>query len=232
MPGLVWPVDFYEEAGLKFALTFMKENKVGKNVWNLACFYQRTGEGLILGHSECCWDIATTYFWQSARNSLSAIFVFLRCSKIGQWTVTLLLPSSISRELVFVIHTLYQDSSSKLVFTEQEETKRLAQPCLFISTRCRKHVTNLWGANIASCCSASLFCPAIPPSPVCVLPSLAYIQHKFYYFPPRGVEQHGSGLIISSPGQENSSLFSLSCSMHKVLFWIIFTGQSGTTMSP
>lgn len=122
---------FNEEAGLKFALTVVKENKVGKNVWNPVCFYQRTGEGIILGHSECCWDIATTYLWQSARNSLSAIFVFLWCIKIGQWTVTLLLPPSISRELVrpvFVIHTLCQDSSSKLVFTKEEETKRLAEP--------------------------------------------------------------------------------------------------------
>lgn len=130
MPGLVWAVDFHEEAGLKFVLTSMRENKVGKNVWDLACFYQRTKEGIILGHSECCWGIATTYLWQSARSSLSAIFVILWCIKVGQWTVALLLSPSVSRELVhpvFVIHTLCQDSSSKLVFTEEKETKRLAR---------------------------------------------------------------------------------------------------------
>lgn len=140
---------------------------------------------------------------------------------------------------LFIIHTSCQDNSLRHVLTEVEGTKRLAGPLSLCQPNkvqqlyCRPVRSQQWPH-----CPEFLLHPRAPP--VLVFPSLAYIQRKLLWLSTLGSRKGWvrSYYLKSRPSKFLWSvgyevvLISLPCSMHKAPFWIIFTGQSGTTMSP
>lgn len=242
MPGLVRSIDTLRRSRLKICMTFIEENKDGKRCLGSNTFLSKNWWRNNMSHSECCWDIAITYLWQSARSCLSVSFVFSCCIKKIKWTMALLVfPHCFQGTPPFhnshLMPGQFLETCAHWSGRDKEACRAL---CLFTNPiRCNNHITGLWEANNDPAAQHPSSTPWLhqPWS----FPSLAYTQHKllllsilgsregwvrFYYLKPRPRK------FLRCVDYEEVVLLSLSCSMHKVPFWIIFTGQSGTTTNP